>query len=449
MASPLIEASQGIAQKTNDGHNNGIPSLKHAKNTNGNPATNPSKLSSRKPLKWVGYTPSISSVLKRIQRLKENHSYFYMRPLDSASLGHVRVNDRDMIMLGSNNYLGLTDHPKVKKAAIAAIEKYGTGAGGVRILSGTYSIHEKLEEQLATLKDAKAAVVFSSGYATNFGLVSTLAEIGYLIINDEKNHASIIDGCKVRGAQTFFYKHNNVNSLQQTAESLLQKERGKLMVISDGVFSMDGDIVPLQEWLETAKSFNALTMIDDAHATGVLGKSGAGTAEHYGIRGQVDITVGTLSKALAGVGGFIAGSKDLISYIKHTTRAFVFASALPPSVAAACSTAIEVMQSEPEHLQNLWRNRALVYGGLKDMGFNLGHSETPIIPVIVGDEFLVYEYARRLDEAGIYVNPVAYPAVRKQEARLRITVTAALTPKEIGTALSVFKTIAKTEGTSR
>lgn len=399
-----------------------------------------------KLLRWTGHTPSIHSMLKRIQVLKDRSLYFYMRKLDSPSLGRVIVEGKDMIMLGSNNYLGLTGHPKVKRAAISAIEKYGTGAGGVRILSGTYSLHERLEEQLAALKGAEAAVAFSSGYVTNFGLVSTLAEIGHVIINDEKNHASIIDGCKVRRAQTFFHKHLDMNHLRNVLATLSDKERRQLLLISDGVFSMDGDIVPLPEWHEAAKAANALTMLDDAHATGVLGKTGAGTAEHFGMMGAVDITVGTLSKALAGIGGFIAGSKDLITYIKHTTRAFVFASALPPSVAASCSAAIEVMQTEPEHLQDLWRNRQLIYDGLKDIGFRLGNSQTPIIPVLVGDELLAYKYARDLQGAGIFVNPVAYPAVKRHEARLRVTVTSALTPKDIGTALSAFRTAAKDLG---
>ncbi len=229
--------------------------------------------------------------------------------------------------------------------------------------------------------------------------------------------------------------------------SLSKKERDPLLIISDGIFSMDGDIVPLPEWLKIARSVSAsLTMVDDAHATGVLGEKGGGTAEHFGMLGAVDITVGTLSKALGGVGGFITGPKDFISYIKHTTRAFVFASALPPSIAATCLAAIEVMRTEPEHICKLWRNRKLLYEGLRDIGFELGRSQTPIIPVIVGEEFRAYEYACRLGEAGIFVNPIAYPAVKKQEARLRITVTSALTEQDIGKALSGFRNIAKDLG---
>lgn len=413
---------------------------------NGLPSQEKGHPSSKKLLRWVGYTPSILSMLKRIKKLKDNDAYFYMRKLESPSLGHVRISGKDMIMLGSNNYLGLTSHPKVKQATIDAINKYGTGAGGVRILSGTYPIHEELEESLAILKGAEAAVVFSSGYATNFGLISTLAEIGHLIVNDEKNHASIIDGCKVRRAHTFFYKHNDIENLRSTLSNLIMGEHNRLLIASDGVFSMDGDIVPLPKWLSVARSANAITMLDDAHATGVLGPTGSGTAEHFGLKGAVDITVGTLSKALAGVGGFIAASKDLVSYIKHTTRAFVFASALPPSVAATCLAAIKVLQSEPEHLESLWKNRALLYDGLRDIGFDLGKSQTPIIPVIVGDEFLAYSYAKRLDDEGVFVNPVAYPAVKKQESRLRITVSAALTKQDIGKALSAFKKIAKELG---
>lgn len=392
----------------------------------------------------ITYSPAFQSFLEKIARTKAEGLYFYMRNLESASSAHVLVDGRRMIMLGSNNYLGLTTHPRVKRAAIRAIEKYGTGAGGVRILSGTYRLHEELEEKLAELKRAAAAVVFSAGYVTNLAAITALAELDYALINDEKNHASIIDGCKVRKAKVYFYRHNNMQHLE---EILCRDGHGtERFIVADGVFSMDGDIVDLPGILSLARRYGAKIYLDDAHATGVIGAHGRGTAEHYGVEGQVDVVIGTLSKALAGVGGFVAGSKALITYLKHASRVFVFGSALPPSVAATALAALEVLEKEPEHLDRLSQNTKKIREGLKDMGFDLRDGVTPIIPVIVGEEMRAYHLTKLLHEMGVFVNPVAYPAVKPKEARIRVSANSLLTDREIGTALLAFKQASRTLG---
>jgi len=385
----------------------------------------------------VTHQPEFLEMIDKVERLKRTNTYFYMRNLESASGASVIVGGRRMIMMGSNNYLGLTTHPLVKQAAIRAIEEYGTGAGGVRILSGTYRLHEQLEERLAELKQTEASVVFVGGYLTNLAAVSTLAELGYVLINDEKNHASIIDGCKVRKARASFYRHNDMAHLEKL---LLNGNRGdERFVIADGVFSMDGDIADVPAMLNLTRQYGAKTYVDDAHATGVLGTHGRGTAEYFGVEGQIDIIVGTLSKALGAVGGFVAGPRDLVVYLKHASRAFVFGSALPPSVAATALAALDVIRDEPEHLHRLHQNTRRVSEGLKDLGFEVRYNGTPILPVIVGEEDRAYRLARLLDQYGVFVNPVAYPAVKPREARIRISVNALLTDRDIGDALLAFK----------
>ena len=390
----------------------------------------------------ITYPLPFQGLLDMIEKGKHENYYMCFRNLESASAAHAVVQGRRMIMLGSNNYLCLTTHPKVKRATIRAIQKYGTGAGGVRMLSGTYRLHEELEEKLAELKRTDSAMVFSAGYTTNVATISTLAELGYVLINDEKNHASIIDGCKTRKAKVCFFRHNNINHLK---EILQHTEPGtERFIIADGIFSMDGDIADLPNILSLARCYGAKTYIDDAHATGVIGAHGRGTAEHYGVEGQVDVIIGTLSKALGAVGGFTAGPKDLITYLKHASRAFVFGSALPPSVAATALASLGVLQKEPELLQRLHRNSKMLRDGLKDLGFDVAQGQTPIIPLIVGDWIRAYRFARFLHEAGVFVNPVGYPAVKPKEARIRISVNALLTSREIGSALIAFEQAGKT-----
>ncbi len=399
----------------------------------------------RNRIRPVTYSPPFETLLEKIEETKSNNLYFYMRVLETASGAEVIVDGRRMIMLGSNNYLGLTVHPKVKRATIRAIEQYGTGASGSRVLSGTHRLHVQLEEKLAELKNAEAAAVFSTGYITNMAAVSILAELGYTLINDDKNHASIIDGCRIQDAEVYFYRHNNMKHLKKVLERP-QKDSTKCFIITDGVFSMDGDIADLSSILLLARQHGAKVYLDDAHALGVLGKHGRGTAEHCNVEGQVNLTVGTLSKALGSAGGFIAGSKDFITYLKHASRAFMFGTAMPPSIAATAIAALDVLEKEPEHLERLHQNTKEVRDGLRDMGFEVPLNETPILPVIIGDEMRTYALTRLLHEAGVFVNPVAYPAVKPGKARIRVSTNALLTSQQIGSALTAFKQAGKSLG---
>ncbi len=344
-------------------------------------------------------------------------------------------------MLASNNYLGLCADPRLKEAAIKAIEKFGAGTGGTRILSGTQELHNELETKLAAFKGTEDAVVFSSGFMANFGTISALASKGDVIINDEKNHASIIDGCKISGATTRFYKHNDLSKLEKLLESY-QNVEGK-MVIVDGVFSMDGDIAKLPQIYELSKKHHALLMVDDAHATGVLGKNGRGTAEHYGLLGKIGLESGTMSKSLGGVGGFIGGCKEIITFLKHTARAFIYTTSIPASAAAAVIKALEILKAEPQLRTQLFENVRIISKGLIEMGYDIGNSETPIIPILIKDDALTFKAASMLDEEGIFANPVIYPAVKKRDARIRISVMASHSSVDLETALQAFKKVGK------
>ena len=383
----------------------------------------------------------VSQFFERVSRGKKQNHYFYMRKLESSSGARVTVDGREMLMLASNNYLGMTTHPKVKEAAKKALEKYGIGSGGVRLLSGTFKLHEELEEKIADFKGAEAAVVFAAGYMTNVGLVPTLVGKNGVAIADDKSHASIIDGALLSSGDLKVFKHNNMTML----ELLLKKceKYSDKLIVTDGVFSMDGDIADLPQICRLAKKHKALVMIDEAHSTGVLGKEGRGTPEHFNMLGRVDVIVGTLSKALGGIGGFVCGTKEMISYIKHASRAFIFSSSLPPSITAALITAIDVIKNEPELLGNLWNNTNFMRKELQRLGYDTGNSQTPIIPVILKDEFKVYVTTRELDKMGIFVSPVTFPAVRKRESRIRLNIMASHTLLDLEEALDAFRKLGK------
>jgi 8-amino-7-oxononanoate synthase len=389
-----------------------------------------------------GHAPIFNKATKFINRrvkiLKANNIYFYLRELETPSGSHIRVNGRNMLMFGSNNYLGLTNHPKVKEAAIKATREYGAGAGAVRLLGGTFKLHSQLEEKLAEFKGAESAIAYSSGYAANLTTVSTLVcEEDDLAFIDERDHASIIDGLRLSRAKMRVFKHNDMSDLREklaTAPISTNK-----IIIVDGVFSMDGDIVNLEEVYRLAKRYGATLMIDEAHATGVIGKTGRGTPEHFGLEGRVEVVMGTLSKALGGIGGFVAGSKVMIDYLKHAGRGFVFSSALPPAVCASVLAAIDVLNTEPEWIQRLHSNASLLRRGLQDLGFNTGLSATAIVPVIIGDEMRTYQMTRLLHDQGIFVSPVAFPAVKRGTSRLRASVMATHEPDDINKALEAFK----------
>lgn len=381
---------------------------------------------------------------KRVNEVKVQGLYFYMREIDSASQSKVIRKGREMIMLASNNYLGLTTHPKVKEAAIKAIEKYGTGSGGVRMLSGSMDLHEKLEHKLATFKETEACIVYTSGYGTNIGIIPTLLKKRDVVVIDEKSHASIVDSCRLSDGRVRVFKHNNMESLERILASY-SKDTPKL-IVTDGVFSMDGDIADLPGIYDLAKRYNAITMVDEAHATGVLGKHGRGTLEHFGLEGKIDIVMGTLSKALGGIGGFVCSNEIIVSALKHFGRPFVFSTSLPPSICASLIAAIEVIEEEPELLTNLWSNIRHMKEGLQKLGYNTGNTESALIPIIIGNEVKMYQMAGLLEELEVLVSPVARPAVRRGGTRLRVSIMATHNPSDLDRALEAFKKAGKRLG---
>lgn len=364
-------------------------------------------------------------------------TYTYERVIQSSSSSSVVTHDQSKIMLGSNNYLGLTDHPKVKEAAIKAIEKYGTGAGGARVLSGTMELHKRLEERLAEFEKAEACLIFPAGYLANFAVLGAILKKGDVVLNDEVNHASIIDGCRFSEAVTRFYRHGDMENLER---KLAQYESDKpRLIITDGVFSMDGDVAPLDKIVALGKKYGAMVMVDDAHSTGVIGERGHGTAEHCGVLGQVDITIATLSKSLGAAGGAVCASRSVIKSMFHRARQFIFTSALPPATCAGALAALDVIDAEPQLVRRLHENRRFLWSGLKEMGYNAIETPSAVIPVIIGDEEKTYALTRRLDELGVFVNAVSSPAVPRELSRLRVSVMATHTQEQLGEALDAFK----------
>ncbi|MEW6524822.1 MAG: aminotransferase class I/II-fold pyridoxal phosphate-dependent enzyme [Bacillota bacterium] len=367
---------------------------------------------------------------------QEKGHYLYRRTLVAASENRVLVRDestgreREMIMMASNNYLGLTTHPRVVRAGLDAIREFGAGAGSVPLLAGTLDLHRRLEEKLARFKCCEAAVIFATGYSSNVGCISALARPGDLVVNDALNHASIIDGCRLSGASVKAFPHNNTGSLDKLLSRIGQDHHGKLVVV-DGVFSMDGDIAPLPELIDICRRHGARLMIDEAHATGVIGANGRGTPEYHGVEGQVDIVAGTLSKGLGGVGGFVASSAEVVEYIRFYARSYMFSTALPPTVSASLLAALEVIETEPELRNRLWSNIHYMKENLTAAGFDLGNSQTAIFPLILGDDLKVKEMGRLLHEMGIYVNPVFYPAVSRKLSRVRLSIMATHTREDL------------------
>ena len=383
---------------------------------------------------WSGLK-SKRGASERVWKAKNFDMYFYMKPLQSGTGAHVIVDGHEMIMMSSNNYLGLSIHPKVKEAAIEAIKKYGSSPSASSLLGGTLDIHIQLEEELAKFKGVEATCVFSSGYVTNMTTLTTLLGKGDAVFNDNTNHASLIDGSRLSGAEFRIYNHCDTEDLEKKLKN--SKPANKL-VATDSVFSMDGDIAPLPEIFRLCKKYNAGLMVDEAHATGVFGNTGRGLLEHYGMEGKVDILMGTLSKSLSGTGGFIGGSRELIRILKHSARAFVFSAYLPPSICAAVMTCLKLIDEEPERRINLWRNTEKMRAGLQGLGFNTGNSQSPIIPIIFPTEEQTNVMTRELRTQGIYVSPVLYPGVKRNATRVRLTVMATHSDEDIEKALHVF-----------
>ena len=390
-----------------------------------------------------GLMNKISS-FNTVDELKAAGIYPYFREISSAQDPVITIGGRQVVMMGSNSYLGLTNHPEVKKAAIRAIEKYGTGCAGSRFLNGTLDIHRELEEELAALVGKEGAIVFSTGYQTNVGTISSLVRKGEYAVTDKMDHASIVDGCHMSLGKIVRFEHNDVIALENLINRL-PTDKGKLVIV-DGVFSMEGDIAPLPDIARICKASNSVLMVDDAHGIGVLGKNGAGTADHFGVTGDVHVIMGTFSKSLATVGGFIASDRVTTEYVKHTARSMMFSAAISPPNAAAALAAVRVMKREPDRLASLWDNTRRFRNGLKELGFHTGLSETPILPVRIGDTVRTFQATILLQEEGVFVNPVIAPAVPEGDALIRCSLMATHTFAQIDLVLGKIEKVGRRLG---
>jgi glycine C-acetyltransferase len=379
-----------------------------------------------------------------IQLLKDQGLYFQVRVLQSEQAPVALIDGRQVINLASNNYLGLTTHPRLRDAAIKAIQQYGVGSGAVRTIIGTMSLHEELEEKLAIFKHTEASIVFQSGFTANTGVIPAVMGEGDVIISDELNHASIIDGCRLTRAVRKVYRHKDLGDLKQRLEE--SRDARRVMVVTDGVFSMDGDIAPLPGIVELAEQYGAMVMVDDAHASGVLGKNGRGSVDHFGLHGRVHIQVGTLSKAIGALGGYIAGSRSLRNWLIQRGRPYLFSTSHPPSVAATCIAALDVLQDEPGLIDRLWENTRHFKGELNGLGFDTGGSETPITPVITGESAAALRMSERLFEEGVFAQAIVFPTVAKDRARIRTIVTATHTREHLGRAVEAIARIGRELG---
>jgi 8-amino-7-oxononanoate synthase len=373
--------------------------------------------------------------------IKDMGLYPYFREISSPQGPVIRLSGKVLVMLGSNSYLGLTTHPEVKKASVEAIEVYGTGCAGSRFLNGTLDIHHQLEEELAELVGKQSALVFSTGFQTNLGIISALVGKGEYIVTDKLNHASIIDGARLSFGKKVNFSHNDMSNLDKVLESL-PPAKGKLVAV-DGVFSMEGDTAKLPEIVELCKKHGSALMVDDAHGIGVMGKNGAGTAHHFGLTDDVQIIMGTFSKSLASLGGFVASDEDTIEFLKHRARALIFSASMTPANVAAVKAALGVMKKEPERIEQLWQNTHRLKKGLDQLGFDTGSSETPIIPIRVGDTLNTFTCCKKLQEEGVWVNPVVAPAVPEGDCLIRLSLMATHTFEHIDFALSKLEKVGR------
>ncbi len=370
--------------------------------------------------------------------------YPYFREISSAPGTEVIVKGKPVIMIGSNNYLGLTNHPKVVEAAVAAAKKYGSGCTGSRYLNGTLDLHVELEEKLADFVNKEAALVFSTGFQTNVGTISCLVGKGDHVFADRSDHASIVNGCRLGFGKVWKYLHNDPEDLERLLAGV--SNGGGKLIVTDGVFSMEGDIAPLPEIIPVAKGHGARIMVDDAHSVGVLGDGGRGTAEHYGVEDDIDLIMGTFSKSFASIGGFIAGEEKVIHYIKHFSRELIFSASLPPSSVAGCLAALEIIKDEPERRQRLWIITHHMHREFKRLGFDIGTTQTPIIPVMIGEDLDTFRFWRMLTDAGLFTNPVISPAVPPGQALIRTSYTATHTDEQLDRVLEIFEQVGKKTG---
>jgi glycine C-acetyltransferase len=392
----------------------------------------------------------LSYLGEELDRLRQKGTYFRLRVLDDQQAPVCHFDGRQVINLASNNYLGLTTHPKLREAALEATRKYGVGSGAVRTIAGTMRLHMALEERIARFKNVEACVVFQSGFAANAGTVSAILDKDDFIVSDELNHASIIDGARLSRAKILVFRHKDLAHAEEQLAGIKDRPGHKLL-ITDGVFSMDGDIGPLPGLCELAEKYGAIMMVDDAHASGVLGRNGRGTVDHFGVHGRVDVQVGTLSKAIGALGGYVCGSRNLIEFLYHRARPFLFSTSHPPSVAATCIAAFDVLEQEPQLIEKLWDNTRFFKRELSLLGYNIGGkntpaSETPITPIIIGEGRITMEFSKALFEEGVMGTGIAFPTVPEGKARVRAIVSAAHSKDELSRALEVLKRVGRRMG---
>ncbi len=388
---------------------------------------------------------ALAYLADELAELREQKLFRYPKVLTGQQQARAVFDGREVINLSSNNYLGLATHPRMIAAAAGAAQEFGAGSGAVRTIAGTMDIHVALEKKIAAFKHTEAALVFQSGFTANAGTVAAVLGKDDMIISDELNHASIIDGCRLSRAGIRVFQHGDIDGLRKLLdETDAVRDAGHhVLVVTDGVFSMDGDIAKLPEIVRAAKEHGAITMVDDAHASGVLGRNGRGTVDHFDLHGQVDIQVGTLSKAIGVLGGYVAGSRTLIDYLIHRGRPILFSTSHPPAVTAACMEAFDILLEEPEIIDKLWENTRFFKKGLEDLGFNTGISQTPITPVIVGEGALAMKLSDKLFEEGVFAQALAFPTVPRGKARVRTIVMATHTQKDLDTALRAFEKVGK------
>ena len=391
--------------------------------------------------------PQLAHLTAQLDELRARGTYFKLRVLDDEQGPVCHYDGREVINLASNNYLGLCDDPRLVEASVAATRKYGAGSGAVRTIAGTMRIHMELEEKIAAFKGIEACVVFQSGFTANAGTVSSILGKEDFILSDELNHASIIDGARLSRAKIKVFRHKDVAHAEELLKEV-QNEPGRKLVITDGVFSMDGDIGPVGELAALCEKYGAIMMVDDAHASGVLGRNGRGSVDHFGCTQSVDVQVGTLSKAIGALGGYVCGSRDLIDYLYHRARPFLFSTSHPPGVAASCIAAFDILESEPERIERLWSNTRYFQEQLQSAGFDIGgkttpKSETPITPIILGDGRKTMDFSRALFEQGLMATGIAFPTVPEGKARVRCIMTSEHTRSQIDRALEILTATAK------
>ena len=378
---------------------------------------------------------------KELDGLRAQGIFNRPRVLETEQKATVTIDGHEVITLSSNNYLGLTVHPRLKEAAIRAIEQYGVGSGSVRTIAGTMSLHNELEERLARFKHTEASLTLQSGYATNLGVISAIMQEDDMIISDELNHASIIDGIRLCKSPRKIYPHKDMSGLRRVLEE--SRQANKVMVVTDGVFSMDGDIAPLPDIVDLAEEFGAFVMVDDAHSSGVLGKNGRGSVNHFGLDGRVALQIGTLSKGIGALGGYVACSQDMRDFLLQRARPVLFSTSHPPSVVATCIAALEILEEDSSLVDRLWENTSFFKRGLQQLGFNTGNSETPITPVIVGEGALAMRFSKRLFEEGVFAQGIVFPTVPADKCRVRTIVSAIHTNEELSKALDIFERVGK------